>query len=180
MRYLSIMLAFVGCFGATLPLTAQVDKSLVGARVRVTPTGPEARPVVGTLLGVPGDSLLIGQADGTRQAILRAEVAKVERSVARQSGLSRGVTIGGLIGLGLGVGLDVLVAAECAGQEGWDAIGCPTPGGYVLAPVMLAGTAAAIGGLIGSAGKQDVWQEVIQPRLADSVRQRVAAQRPPG
>jgi hypothetical protein len=153
----------------SVPSQAQAPApSLVGVTVRVTTTAltlPEGSQAI--VRSWDADSLRLDPLGSAEYvAVSWSAVQKVEYRTGRANSARKGAMIGAIVGGASGLIADV----SCAGDEGWDAMGCPPPGAATLAG---AATWGLVGALIGLVVKRDRWADAtpipfqVTPALQD-------------
>lgn len=142
------------------PLHSQGSAVQPGSRVRVQPscaaTDAErpCRPVVGRLLpptgdGLPGDQLLIEDADGVTRRIDLPTGSRLERSAGYRRHTLLGLGLGSLVGLGMGA---VLVSGCRRGGSDDELCG--------LDYLYTVPAGAALGTLVGALTRTERWEAV--------------------
>lgn len=149
-----------------IPLVAEGQSPPVaaGTRVRVTAPGEGLDRRVTTIMDVRGDSIVVGDQNGSR-IIGLAEVTALEVSTGRKSRLWRGAGMGLGIGVLAGAAIGAVTYEKCDPNpflSCWMAPGSAM-GAAAIGGVLLRGAGLVTGAVIGALIRTDGWAPVDLP-----------------
>lgn len=162
-RYLLVVVALLGLDACAHQPEPPLPPSIIGYRARILePSAPRMNPPVGILRAYQYDSLTLETSPGTLTSFRLSPAAVLEITRGHRRATGKGAVIGAIMG---GVGLAIVGAADCAGDEDgffeMSAGECAAGGAIVGA-----GAGALIGMAIGSQIESERWEVI--PRWRDS------------
>jgi hypothetical protein len=151
------VLALVLMFADVLPGVAQLSTApRVGSRVRITAPGRDLDKAVGTVRETTRDAIVVHFRRMPGDTLLRSDITAIDVSVGRKRRTLRGAGVGALVGVGVGAligfadGGDILLSAQEKAAVG---------------AIVLGVVGSALGLIIGSAVRTDVWAPLIPDGL---------------